>query len=379
MFYIFMAMLLCFGILMMAKRKGKKKGGGGRCGWLELQMFADAGTNTNATGSYVNAYTGATTPFSGANDLSGEAKTYYDTEMLQNARPDLLFSQFAKKQGLPKNKGKTVEWRKWNTLADAGALQEGVIPTGQSFGVSTISQGIAQYGTYVAVTDELELHAIDNVILGATVELGASFGSTQDKLVRDVVAAGTNVLYCDKVSGSTKTAVTSRAGLDKTAVLTPDMVNQAATMLKKLHAPTIGGKYVAIIHPSVAYDIRSSSEWIEAHKYAAVTQIFTGEIGELHNVRFIESSNAKVWKGDGCPTGLAVYATIFLGLDAYGMIDPEGGNMHMIIKAKSEVGGPLEQFSTIGYKFDSATKILYQDRMLRVESCSKYSDVDAAN
>ena len=154
----------------------------------------------------------------------------------------------------------------------------------------------------------------------------------------------------------------------------------------------IDGKYIAIIHPSVAYDLRSSEAWIEAHKYAGLTELFTGEIGELHGVRFIETTEAKVFNGEGCPVKTAadesngtpaeyysVYATLFLGKDAYGMIDPEGGNMEMIIKDKGQVGGPLNQFSTLGYKFSSAAKILYQDRMVRVESCGAYSAEDEAN
>ena len=72
-------------------------------------------------------------------------------------------------------------------------------------------------------------------------------------------------------------------------------------------------------------------------------------------------------------------SSLFLGKDAYGMIDPEGGNMEMIIKDKGQVGGPLNQFSTLGYKFSSAAKILYEDRMVRVESCGAYSAEDEAN
>ena len=243
-----------------------------------------------------------------------------------------------------------MEWRKWNTLEDAGALTEGVIPTGQKFGQSAVTQAITQYGTYVSVSDQLELHAIDDVILGAAEELGASAGTTQDKLVRNVAAAGTNVQYCDKVgTNGAHTAVTSRAGLDTTAKLTPDEVNKAVTLLKKLKAPKIDGKYIAIIHPSVAYDLRSSEAWIEAHKYAGLTELFTGEIGELHGVRFIETTEAKIFNGEGCPVKTeadtskgtpavyySVYATLFLGKDAYGMIDPEGGNLEMIIKDKGQ-------------------------------------------
>lgn len=348
------------------------------------------GALVNATGNYVNAYTGAKTDFSGANTLTSTMKTYYDTELLENARPELIHAQFAKKQPLPKGKGKSVEWRKWNTLADAGKLTEGVIPTGQKLGQSAITQTIDQYGTYVAVSDQLELHAIDNVILGATEELGASAGTTQDKLVRDALMAGTSVQYCDKVVSGTHTAVESRAALDDTSRLTPDEVNRAVTTLKKMKAPRINGKYIAIIHPSVAYDLRSSNEWIEAHKYAATTELFNGEIGELHGVRFIETTEAKIFNNSTCPVKTAaasgnpavyysVYATLFLGKDAFGMIDPEGGALEMIIKDKSQAGGPLDQFSTLGYKFSTATKILYQDRMVRVESRSKYSGDDAAN
>ena len=329
-----------------------------------------------------------------------------------------------------------------------------MIPAAQKLGSTSISKALTQHGTYTAVTDILELHAIDDVILGATTELGASAGTTQDKLVRNSMVAGTNKQLCDKVVNGVHTKVATRAGLDKTARLTPDEINKAVTTLKKLKAPTINGKYIAIIHPSVAYDLRSSAEWIEAHKYAATTEIFTGEIGELHGVRFVETTEAKIFAGadlasdsrtlkvktaissagksiafeggtvatdalkgrlilvgdvlcevasntassitvkenvnnietgtviapgEGGAGGLAVYATMVLGKDAYGMIDPEGGNLQMIIKDKATAGGPLDQFSTLGYKFENASLILYEDRMVRIESCGEYSDVDEEN
>lgn len=336
-------------------------------------MYApDAGTLVNTTQNYVNAYDGTTTTFSAPNDLSSTMKTYYDTELLENARPNFVHAQFATKQRLPSHRGKSVEWRKWNTLADAGVLTEGVIPTGQKLGQSSMTSAILQYGTYVTVSDLLELHAIDNTILGATEELGASAGTTQDKLVRDTLAAGTNVQY---VGGAA-----NRKALTAESLLTPTEINKAVTTLKKLKAPAINGKYVAIIHPSVAYDLRENKDWIEAHKYAAVTPLFTGEIGELHGVRFIETTEAKIFKdGTTNPTGLAVYSTLILGKGAFGMIDPEGGGLQMIVKPKDKVGGPLDQFSTIGYKFSTATVILYQDRMIRIESTSAYSSTDEAN
>ena len=118
-----------------------------------LQLFADAGTVVNATTGYVNSSTGSVTKFDAANSLAGELKTFYDTELLENARVEMFYAQFAKKQPLPAGRGKTIEWRKWNTFERASKLQEGVLPTGQKFGMSSKTGTIDQYGTYATVSD----------------------------------------------------------------------------------------------------------------------------------------------------------------------------------------------------------------------------------
>lgn len=357
---------------------------------LNLQLFAEAGTLVNATGNYVNAYTGETTAFSGTNTLSGELKTFYDTELLENARIEMFYAQFAKKQKLPANHGKNVEWRKWNTFAKATKLQEGVIPTGQKFGMSTKMGAIEQYGTYAAITDTLELRAYDDVILGATEEMGASAAETQETLIRDALLTNMNVLYCDNItladekkSGATPTSPAEMEASETVmSVLTPKMVAKAATKMKKDKVPTINGKYYAVIHPSVAEDLRNSNGWIELHKYSATDEIFNGEIGELHKVRFVENVFAPVLDGEDYSNkaGGKTYATYFFGKDAFGIIDPEEGALEMIIKSKEQAGGPLNQFSTVGYKFETnGATPLYPERTLRVMSCSSYSATDEAN
>ena len=354
----------------------------------KIQIFAEAGNLVNATGNYVNAYTGATTAFGSGYTLAPELKTFYDTELLENARIEMIYAQFAKKQSLPANNGMTVEWRKWNTFEKASELTEGVIPTGQKFGVTNLTGSIKQYGTYTAITDKLELRAYDDVILGATEEMGASAAETQETLIRDGLLVGTNVMYCDNVSSAgVATAATSCAtmGASSTngyAYLTDKMVNRAVTTMKKNRVPTINGKYVAVIHPSVAEDLRNSTGWIEAHKYAQPGEIFNGEIGELHGCRFIENVFAPVLKESGYQNkdGGATYATYFFGKDAFGIIDPAGGALQMIVHDKSEAGGPLDQFSTIGYKFETnGATILYPERVLRVMSTSSYAASDTAN
>ena len=353
---------------------------------MDLQLFADAGSVINGTGGYVNAYEGTLEP---DNALRGELKTFYDTELLENARVEMFYAQFAKKQVLPANHGTTVEWRKWNTFDRAPILQEGVIPTGQKFGLSTKTGSINQYGTYAAITDKLELRAYDDVILAATEEMGASAAETQETLIRDALLTNTNVMYCDNVElatgtvqSPTPTACAQMEAADgMLCLLTPDSVAKAVTIMKKNRVPTINGKYFAVIHPSAAYDLRKNQEWIEAHKYASPGEIFNGEIGELHGCRFIENVFAPVLNGAyKNKAGTMTYATYFFGKDGFGIIDPEGGALEMIVKDKSQIGGPLNQFSTIGYKLETnGATMLYTERVLRVMSCSSFSATDERN
>ena len=355
---------------------------------LNLQLFAEATSLVNTGTGYTNAETGSTVPFDETNTLSAELKTFYDTELLENARAEMFYSQFAKKQALPVGHGNSVEWRKWNTFERAGKLQEGVIPTGQKFGMSTKTGAIHQNGTYAAISDTLELRAYDDIILGATEEMGASAAETQETLIRDALLVNTNVLYCDNCRPETGEVLSTptcpaemEASDDAISLLTPEMVAKAVTKLKKDRVPTIDGKYCAVIHPSVAHDLRNSNAFVEAHKYASPEEIYNGEIGCLHGCRFVENVFAPVLHGEyQNKAGSKTYATYFFGKDAFGIIDPEGGALEMIVKDKSQIGGPLNQFSTIGYKLETnGATILYPERILRVMSCSGYSDVDEAN
>jgi N4-gp56 family major capsid protein len=355
---------------------------------FNLQLFADGSFTVNTlTNGYINNQTG-TQVDAGGNSLSAELKTFYDTELLENARIERYYGQFGMKKSLPANHGGTVEWRKFNTFKKADRLFEGVIPEAQKGGTTVVYGYIAQYGTFVAVTDILEKRAYDPIILGYTEEMGAAASETQETLIRDALIGHTSKFFCDnvKADGTIVKTPTGYAdmGVDANgnagmSTLTPTMVAKIVTHLKKKRVPTIGGKYVAVIHPSVSYDLRQSKEWIEAHKYAATTEIFNGEIGEIHGCRFIENPFAPVCGGELAPSGGRSYATMFFGKDAFGIIDPEQGGLEMIVKDKEQVGGPLNQFSTIGFKLETnGATILYPDRLVVAWSCSTYSNIDEA-
>ena len=250
---------------------------------FDLQRFADSNVQTTGTQS-----------------LSAEMKTYYGMELLENAKPALVHNQFAATKPLPVGGGKTVEWRKFGSFDKAlTPLTEGVTPDGSGITVSYITKELSQYGDYTTVSDMLDLTAIDDVVLEITDRHGANMGLTLDTVTRNEIQQGTHVIYAPgKDADGKKTEVLHRYELDKTCTMTAELVARAATALKKMNAPTFDGKYVCIIHPSVAFDLRNDPDWVAAHQYAAATELFSGEIGELHGVRFVETTEAKIFRGD---------------------------------------------------------------------------------
>ena len=120
---------------------------------------------------------------------------------------------------------------------------------------------------------------------------------------------------------------------------------------------------MAIIHPYVAYSLMRDPEWIDAHKYAQPDNLFTGEIGEIAGVRFVETTEAKVYEG-------GVFGTLIMGANAYGVTEITGGGLQTIIKQKGSAGtaDPLDQRSSIGWKAIKTAELLIPNYLVRVES-----------
>lgn len=331
---------------------------------INLQLFAEI--NTNVT----------TDP-----GLSVENKTFYDRTLIEEASPNLVHDQFGQKRPIPKGSGKKVEFRKYASLPKATKpLTEGVTPDGKKLNVTAVEAEVSQYGDYVALSDIIDLTAIDRNALEATKAIGRQAGLTLDTITRNVLQSGTNVFYCPKADG---TVVNDRTELDKTCFLTVKAVKRVAALLKAVNAPKINGDYVAIIHPHVAYDLMNDDKWEEMHKYCTPEEMYEGEIGRIAGVRFVETSEAAIYTGaeNECPDGLAVYGCLFIADGAYGVTEIEGGGLRTIIKQLGSAGtaDPLDQRSTVGWKATKTAEILLDPYMIRVECCSDFSDEAEAN
>ena len=434
---------------------------------LNLQIFAQAGSLVNTLGGYASNDTGVVTAF-GTDTLAPQLKTFYDTVLLDNVKTKDVFTQVAKKQRLPAQNGLTVEWRKWNDLADAGVLVEGIIPAGQVMGQTTITVSVVQYGLYVSLSDRFMLHAPDDGVLGATERVGNSCVRTLQKVVRTALLAGTNTKFASTLTvsgGAISAAPVSRetllAGSTTQNYLKCSDVALMQTLLITGNAETFDdGQYACIAHPHVLHDLMQSEGWVEAHKYTDSEKIYKGEVGLYAGIRFISSdlapilqganltvaarnltvnsagvSNAKVitveeaiteaeaaalagrkliiggvvytvassaagaagaatitttanltaahdvvvYPGEGAGGGVACYPTFFFGKDAYAAVEPEGANLRTIIKTPAQIGGALEQFGTVGAKFESAATILYPTQLITLECTSSFSAAAVAN
>ena len=257
---------------------------------LRLDMFSPSYVQTNKTTD-----TAATT----YNDLSGEMKIFYSDYLIDMAEPELVHDQFGQKHPIPKNGGKTIEFRKYDPLPKMlTPLSEGVTPNGQKLNMGVIQATINQYGGFIELSDLLILTAIDNNLLMATQLLGSQAGRTLDTITREVLNGGTNVQYGDGSVSSRSALVGGDATPANNHYLTIDAVRKAVRALKVMNTPRINGDYVGIIHPDAAYDLMSDPKWVNVKTYSDPEGIYEGEIGKIEGVRFVESSEAKVWHAE---------------------------------------------------------------------------------
>lgn len=317
------------------------------------------------------------TNITGDSGLSDEMKTYYSDYLIDMAEPELVHDQFGQKHPIPKNGGKTIEFRKYDPLPKAlTPLTEGVTPNGQKLNMGVITATVKQYGGFIELSDMLLLTAIDNNLVQATKLLGSQAGRTLDTITREVLNGGTNVQYAEG-------QVNSRAALSYTDDnnnhnLTVNAVRRAVRFLKVMNAPRINGYYAGIIHPDCSYDLMSDPKWVNVKTYSDPEGIYEGEIGRIEGVRFVETSEAKVFTGAGA-SGRDVYSTLIIGADAYGVTEITGGGLQHIVKQLGSAGtaDPLNQRATAGWKATKVAERLVEAYMVRIETTSTFTGTGA--
>ena len=222
-------------------------------------------------------------------------KDYYDRAILEGARTRLVHAKYGQKRSIPLNNGKRVEFRRWN-LFDIGSdlckLEEGVTPAGQSLSQSAVEAEVEQYGAYVELSDLLEDTAYDLVASDSAELLGEQLGTVIEWVTRDALCSGNNV---QRAGGKA-----SRGLIAATYTLTTTEIRKAVRTLKKAKARPFPGEgnrrphFICICSPDATYDLQNDALWQDVSKYSGSEAIYSGEIGRIFGVVFVESTESKI-------------------------------------------------------------------------------------
>ncbi len=308
------------------------------------------------------AYTNTDTNMTTSSALSAGMQTYYNRELLRTFEPNLVHLQFGDEHRMPPHSGLVMNMRKLIPLeTNAKALSEGDPGESVMLAETEVTVQLQQYGEYARCTDKLDLTHLDMDIMRRTKLFGDAGARSIDAVVREELAKCANVIYAGGKA--------SRAELTAADKLTSRELRKAVKTLKKNHAQTFGGYFVAIIGPDTMYDLQEDEAFVKVSQYQDKENIYTGEVGRLFGVRLVETTEAKIFEGAGA-SGADVASVIVLGQYAYGVTSLKGAKPRVIVKPAGSAGtaDPLDQISTVGWKMDGfGAKLLQPEYAVRIE------------
>lgn len=194
-----------------------------------------------------------------------------------------------------------------------------------------------------------------------------------DKIAANEIATGTNVIF----AGSANTQTSEVAAGD---VILSSTIKKAVALLEGGNVPRFGGDtYRGILHPYVKFDVELDDDaggWIDAQRYASPENFLSGELGKYAGVRFMSSSKAAVFAGDGT-SGIDVYSTVIFGPRFFALGD--FGNNETFVTPPGGHDDPGHQSALITWKGwldcqvlgeGTAATNVTDPRYIRIESAS---------
>lgn len=310
-----------------------------------------------------------------ASDVTAEVNSFYNMDLLERAIPLFVHTRFGMAKPLPKKAGTdTMKWRKYGSLtANTTPLTEGVTGAGKKLSQTEVTAQVQYYGDYVIITDKCDVESKDPVILEANEILGEQAGDSIDQIARDVLVAGTTVQYASTATQRTEvsSAMTLTRAEVKEAVRTlrsnnakpmTNIVNPANLFNTK----AIPASFVGIISEDTLHDLEDETGWVPVEDYPRKDDVMEGEVGSIANVRFVMTTNAKVFSAGGLSSA-DVHATLIFGKRAYGLVHIDGMSLENIRKPFGHGEDPLNQRATSGWKATFVAKIVQQSFMIRIE------------
>jgi len=334
-------------------------------------------------------------------DITPAVAAYAVVRMLKRAMPLLQLEKFGQAYPIPKGNTQVAKFRRYFLTGATGAagsgsgsfyiplalnpLVEGVTPSGNKLANVDYSVQIQQYGDYATFTDVvIETHT-DPILQQLTDALGEEAAVTVETLRFNVLKAGTNVFYGNAVGGR-NSVVTAISRADQRRVTTALNRQNAKKITSVVRSTTdygtksVEAAYMAVVHPDLESDIRDMTGFKAVADYGPHMSPFEGEIGSVEQVRYLASTVIAPWINEGGSLGstglrstggtnIDVYPVLYFARDAYGIVPLKGEDSMrpMVVNPKPAAGDPLAQRGTVGWKLWTATVILQELWMARLE------------
>ena len=344
-----------------------------------------------------------------SDSLPETTRGVYNRTLLTRAQPYLLHQRFGQQHPLQQRSGQSMVFRRYEKLSQATTpLSDGVTPTGTTLVKRDYVAAIKPYGNFMVISDWVDMTHVDPVIQEATKLMGENMGETMDSVYREILVAGTSVYYVAGDHGSAGSdawvAGTSRdsATTGVQGVLCRGVVDAVIRDLDgadakhftpmvngstRINSFPIGKAYWCVIHTDQIHDLFSKyggftlgEEFTPVERYSNQTGVMETEVGKYRNVRFVATTNAKIWldAGDDYASGVYksetgvncnVYAALFFARDAYGVIPLQRGAGSTIVHKAGGSHDPLNQRNTVGWK-GAGTAIILNDAWMRRVECA---------
>jgi N4-gp56 family major capsid protein len=298
---------------------------------------------------------------------AGAIAIFYDKKFLERAKLMLRYDVGAQKKDVAPNNGKTVYFTRFSPLAiSTTGITDEVSATAVDMTGTTVSATALTHAYYTKVSALYNLTSID-VGLAEHIDVhGTAAGEIFDTII------------AEELDGGGTSQVVNNAAVS--AVATSDIIDgseirKSVRTLKVNKAMKFEDGYMkAIIPVSVVADLRGDSEWLDAYRYTNATNIQNGEAGTLHGVRFFETNN-EVIAADAGAGNVDNYETFIFGKEAYGVLDI-GGKMAPKVSVKTpgpnSTDNPADLFSTVGFSFYTAAKVLNSSWLIELTSASSF-------
>jgi N4-gp56 family major capsid protein len=343
-------------------------------------------------------------------DISPAVAAYSVVRMLKRAMPYLHLEKFGQVYPLPTNSTQTAKFRRYYMQGASGAagpdngggvngagapffipvatqpLVEGVTPSGTVLANQDYTVTLAQYGNFMTFTDVIEDTHTDPVLQQMTDILGEEAAVTVETLRYNVLKAGTNVWYGGLVAA--RNLIVTPVSLTDQRRVTTGLNRQNAKKITSVVASTtdfntksVEAAYMAVCHPDLESDLRNIPGFVTVANYGPHTTPFEGEIGSLEQVRYLTSTVMFPFPDAGGSAAQAaplrttsgtfadIYPILIFGRDAYGIVPLKGKSSMtpMVVNPKPAASDPLAQRGTVGWKLWTATVILQDAFMARLE------------